>query len=74
MTNKEFGAILRTLREESGITQYRLVKDKIVTSATQLQDIEEARRDVRLSTLLRLLEAYGKEIKIIDKGATNTAK
>lgn len=74
MTNKEFGAILRALREESGITKYRLIKDKIVTSATQLQDIEEARRDVRLSTLLRLLEAYGKEIKIIDKGATNTAK
>lgn len=74
MTNKEFGAILRTLREESGITQYRLVKDKIVTSATQLQDIEEARRDVRLSTLFRLLDAYGKEIKIIDKGATDTAK
>lgn len=74
MTNKEFGAILRMLREESGITQYRLVKDKIVTSATQLQDIEEARRDVRLSTLFRLLNAYGKEIKIIDKGATDTAK
>jgi DNA-binding helix-turn-helix protein len=74
MTNKEFGAILRMLREESGITQYRLVKDKIVTSATQLQDIEEARRDVRLSTLFRLLDAYGKEIKIIDKGATDTAK
>ena len=74
MTNKEFGAILRTLREESGITQYRLVKDKIVTSATQLQDIEAARRDVRLSTLFRLLDAYGKEIKIIDKGATDTAK
>lgn len=74
MTNKEFGAILRMLREENGITQYRLVKDKIVTSATQLQDIEEARRDVRLSTLFRLLDAYGKEIKIIDKGATDTAK
>ena len=74
MTNKEFGAILRMLREESGITQYRLVKDKIVTSATQLQDIEEARRDVRLSTLFRLLDAYGKEIKIIDKGAADTAK
>lgn len=74
MTNKEFGAILRMLREESGITQYRLVKDKIVTSATQLQDIEEARRDVRLSTLFRMLDAYGKEIKIIDKGAADTAK
>ena len=74
MTQEEIGSELRSMREESGITQYRLVKDKIVTSATQLQDIEEARRDVRLSTLLRLLEAYGKEIKIIDKGATNTAK
>lgn len=74
MTQEEIGSELRSMREESGITQYRLVKDKIVTSATQLQDIEEARRDVRLSTLLRLLEAYGKEIKIIDKGATNTEK
>jgi|GEM_PF-6776930 DNA-binding helix-turn-helix protein len=74
MTQEEIGSELRSMREESGITQYRLVKDKIVTSVTQLQDIEEARRDVRLSTLLRLLEAYGKEIKIIDKGATNTAK
>ena len=74
MTTKEFGAILRTLREESGITQYRLIKDKVVTSTTQLQDVEEARRDVRLSTVLRMLDAYGKDIQIIDKVATNTAK
>ena len=67
MTLKELGAKLRSIRAGSGITQYRLIKDKIVTSATQLQDIEEARRDVRLSTLLRLLEAYGKEILIVDK-------
>lgn len=74
MTNKELGAILRTLRDESGITQYRLIKDKIVTSATQLQDIEEARRDVRLSTLLRLLEAYGKDILIVDKNTSDSKK
>lgn len=74
MTLKELGAKLRSIRDESGITQYRLVKDKIVTSATQLQDIEEARRDVRLSTLLRLLEAYGKEILIVDKDTTNPKK
>ncbi|WP_455993546.1 helix-turn-helix domain-containing protein [Porphyromonas endodontalis] len=74
MTNKELGAILRTLRDESGITQYRLIKDKIVTSATQLQDIEEARRDVRLSTLLRLLEAYDKDILIVDKNTSDSKK
>lgn len=74
MTLKELGAELRSMREESGITQYRLVKDKTVTSATQLQDIEEARRDVRLSTLLRLLEAYGKEILIVDKDTTDSKK
>nr|DAS82395.1 MAG TPA: helix-turn-helix domain protein [Caudoviricetes sp.] len=74
MTQEKLGAELRSIREESGITQYRLIKDKIVTSATQLQDIEEARRDVRLSTLLRLLEAYGKEILIVDKDTTNSRK
>ena len=74
MTQEELGAELRSIREESGITQYRLIKDKIVTSATQLLDIEEARRDVRLSTLLRLLEAYGKEILIVDKDTTNSKK
>lgn len=67
MTSVEFGAMLRALREESGITQYRLIKDKVVGSTTQLQDIEEARRDIRLSTILRLLEAYGKELQIVDK-------
>lgn len=74
MTLKELGAELRSMREESGITQYRLVKDKTVTSATQLQDIEEARRDVRLSTLLRLLEAYGKKILIVDKNTADSKK
>lgn len=74
MTQEELGSKLRSIREEIGITLYRLIKEKIVTSATQLHDIEEARRDVRLSTLLRLLDAYGKDIKIIDKGAADTAK
>lgn len=74
MTQEEIGSELRSIREESGITQYRLIKDKIVTSATQLQDIEEARRDVRLSTLLRLLEAYGKEILIVDKNTADSKK
>ena len=67
MTTKDFGALLRALREESGITQYRLMKDKVIGSTTQLQDIEEARRDVRLSTVLRLLDAYDKELQVIDK-------
>lgn len=74
MTQEEIGSELRSIREESGITQYRLIKDKIVTSATQLQDIEEARRDVRLSTLFRLLEAYGKEILIVDKNTADSKK
>ncbi len=74
MTQEEIGSELRSMREESGITQYRLVKDKIVTSVTQLQDIEEARRDVRLSTLLRLLEAYGKKILIVDKDTSDSKK
>lgn len=73
-TQEELGAELRSIREELNITQYSLIKRKDVTSGTQLQDIEEARRDVRLSTLFRLLEAYGKEILIVDKNTTDSKK
>lgn len=73
-TQEELGAELRSIREELNITQYSLIKRKDVTSGTQLQDIEEARRDVRLSTLFRLLEAYGKEILIVDKNTANSKK
>lgn len=73
-TQEELGAELRSIREELNITQYSLIKRKDVTSGTQLQDIEEARRDVRLSTLFRLLEAYGKEILIVDKNTADSKK
>ena len=73
-TQEELGAELRSIREKLEITQYCLIKRKDVTSGTQLQDIEEARRDVRLSTLFRLLEAYGKEIIIVDKNTADSKK
>lgn len=73
-TQEELGAELRSIREGLNITQYSLIKRKDVTSGTQLQDIEEARRDVRLSTLFRLLEAYGKEILIVDKNTADSKK
>lgn len=73
-TQEELGAELRSIREELDITQYRLIKRKDVTSGTQLQDIEEARRDMRVSTLFRLLDAYGKEIIIVDKDTAKSKK
>lgn len=73
MTQEELGAKLRSIREEVGITLYRMIKEGIIKSTTQLRDIEGG-RDLMVSTLLRILEAYGKDIQIIDKGATNTAK
>lgn len=73
-TQEELGAELRSIREELDITQYCLIKRKDVTSATQLRDIEEARRDMRVSTLFRLLDAYGKEIIIVDKNTTDSKK
>lgn len=36
MTNKEFGAILRTLRDESGISQYKMIKESVINSTTKL--------------------------------------
>lgn len=73
MTQEELGAKLRSIREEVGITLYRMIKEGIIKSTTQLRDIEGG-RDLMVSTLLRILEAYGKDIQIIDKGATNTEK
>lgn len=73
MTQEELGAKLRSIREEVGITLYRMIKEGIIKSTTQLRDIEDG-RDLKVSTLLRILEAYGKEIKIIDKCAADVAK
>nr|DAS82410.1 MAG TPA: Lsm interaction motif [Caudoviricetes sp.] len=36
MTNKEFRAILRTLREGSGISQYIMIKDDVIDNTTKL--------------------------------------
>ena len=73
MTQEELGSELRSIREESSITLYRMIKEGIIKSTTQLRDIEGG-RDLMVSTLLRILEAYGKEIKIIDKCAADVAK
>lgn len=67
MTNKELGAEMRKARERLGISQYRLLKDKVITGIAQLKDVEEGRRDVRLSSIIKILSAYGKELKIVDK-------
>lgn len=73
MTTKELGAELRIIREGSDLSLYWMIKTGVIKSTTQLRDIEGG-RDLMVSTLLRILEAYGKEIKIIDKGAADTAK
>lgn len=36
MTNKELGAMLRTLREESGISKCRMIKESVINSTTKL--------------------------------------
>lgn len=73
MTQEELGVKLRSIREEVGITLYRMIKEGIIKSTTQLRDIEGG-RDLMVSTLLRILEAYGKDIQIIDKGAADATK
>lgn len=73
MTTKELGAELRIIREGSDLSLYWMIKTGVIKSTTQLRDIEGG-RDLMVSTLLRILEAYGKEIKIIDKGAADVAK
>lgn len=73
MTTKELGAELRIIREGSDLSLYWLIKTGVIKSTTQLRDIEGG-RDLMVSTLLRILEAYGKDIKIIDKCAADATK
>jgi HTH-type transcriptional regulator/antitoxin HipB len=55
------GRAIRELRKRAGLTQEQ-VAERMGTSGTYLSRLEAGQRDVRLSTLLRLLEGIGADL------------
>lgn len=57
------GVILRQEREKSGLTQEELAK-KIRTTKSAISRIENHSEDIKLSTLLKVAKALGKNLSI----------
>lgn len=55
------GLALRELRKRAGLTQEQ-VAERMGTSSTYLSRLEAGQRDIRLSTILRLLDALGADL------------
>jgi HTH-type transcriptional regulator / antitoxin HipB len=56
------GRALRELRKRAGLTQEQ-VAERMGTSSTYLSRLEAGQRDIRLSTVLRLLDAIGADLR-----------
>lgn len=67
MTEKEIKQALIDRREELGLSKYAVVKDKILSSAQELDKLELGDKSPQLRTLLRYLDYLGLEIEIVEK-------
>jgi len=59
----KIGYLLKNARRTSGITQDELAR-RLRTSKSAISRIENHAEDIRLSTLKRVAEALGKELRI----------
>jgi HTH-type transcriptional regulator/antitoxin HipB len=59
----KIGYLLRNARRKSGITQDELAR-RLRTSKSAISRIENHAEDIRISTLKKVAEALGKELKI----------
>lgn len=59
----KISVILRTLREEAGLTQEELA-NKMHTQKSAISRIENKSEDIRISTLFKLAEVLGKQVHI----------
>ena len=57
------GVLIRQAREQAGLTQEQVAK-KLHTKKTAISRLEQHATDVRLSTLLKLANALGKELQV----------
>ena len=67
MTEKEIKQVLIDRREELGLSKYAVVKDKILSSAQELDKLELGDKSPQLRTLLRYLDYLGLEVEIKQK-------
>ncbi|MCI5143073.1 MAG: XRE family transcriptional regulator [Candidatus Electrothrix sp. ATG1] len=59
----KIGAMLKAAREEAGMTQEQ-VAEKMHTKKTAVSRIENYAQDVKLSTLAKFAQAFGKTLRI----------
>lgn len=59
----KIGVVLKTAREEAGLTQEQLAK-KLNTKKTAISRIENHAEDLKLSTLVKFARAVGKKLTI----------
>jgi DNA-binding XRE family transcriptional regulator len=59
----KFGMLLKTLRQEEGVTQDELAR-RLHTKKSVVSRIENHSGDVRLSTLVRAAAALGKKVRV----------
>ncbi len=62
--NFKIGAILKETRLEKGYTQEQLAQ-MLNTKKTAISRIENHAEDIKLSTLKKIVHAFGKEIRIV---------
>lgn len=67
MTEKEIKQVLIERRVELGLSKYAVVKDKILSSAQELDKLELGDKSPQLRTLLRYLDYLGLGIEIVEK-------
>ena len=67
MTEKEIKQVLIDRREELGLSKCAVVKDKILSSAQELDKLELGDKSPQLRTLLRYLDYLGLEVEIKQK-------
>lgn len=59
----KIGHMLRSVRQRSGVTQEELA-EKLRTTKSAISRIENHADDIRLSTLKKVADALGKELRI----------
>ena len=59
----KLGVILKTIRENQGITQEELAQ-RLNTKKPAISRIENHAEDIRLSTLEKMVQALGKKLKV----------
>lgn len=67
MTAEQLQQALGKLREEQGLTKYRLIKDGIFSGITALNNFESGRQTAQLTTVERYLDYLGYRLEVVKK-------